>query len=357
MRVAILQSIASDPVAVTRAQNEIADKLTQLPGVSSVGYAADVPMDGLEPNWNSVFVQGRDPWGAKSTLPMRLFNYTSPNYFHTMGSRVIAGREFTWDDVYNHRPVGILSENLARELFGSAQAAIGKQITVFEPMPWHQVIGVVEDARHNGVDAPAPAIVYWPTMMPNLYGAEPLDAVRGVTFVVRSQRAGSENLTQEMQQAVWQINGELPVSGLRTMQEIASKSLARTSFTLTMLGIAAALALALGVIGIYGVISYSVSQRMREMGIRIALGAQKGELRWLFVRSALVLTCIGLVIGLGTAAAVAQLMRALLFGVHPLDPLSFAMMALVLVAAAALASYLPASRVSAINPADVLKAE
>ena len=357
MWVAILPSIASDPVAVTRMQNQIADKLAQLPGVSSVGYAANVPMDGFEPNWNSIFVKGRDPWGAKSTLPMRLFNYTSPNYFHTMGSRLIAGREFTWDDVYNERPVSMLSENLARELFGSAQAAIGKQITYFQPMPWHQIIGVVEDARHNGVDAAAPAIVYWPTMSANLYGPEPLDAVRGVTFVVRSPRAGSESLTQEMQQAVWQINGELPVSGLRTMQEIESKSLARTSFTLTMLGPAAALALALGVIGIYGVISYSVSQRMREMGIRIALGAQKRELRWLFVRSALVLTGIGLGIGLGAAAAVAQLMRAVLFGIRPLDPLSFATMALVLIAAAALASYLPACRVSAINLADVLKAE
>ena len=357
MQVAILPSIASDPVSVTHMQNEIADKLAHLPGVSSVGYAADVPMDGLEPNWNSILVKGRDSWDAKSTVPMRLFNYTSPNYFHTMGSRLIAGREFTWDDVYSQRPVVILSENLARELFGSAQAAIGKQITYFQQMPWHPVIGVVEDARHNGVDAPAPAIVYWPTMMPNLYGPEPLDAVRGVTFVVRSQRAGSESLTQEMQQAVWQINGELPVSGLRTMQEIDSKSLARTSFTLTMLGIAAGLALALGIIGIYGVISYSVSQRTREMGIRIALGAQKGKLRWIFVRSALTLAGVGVVIGLSAAAVVAQLMRALLFGVRPLDPLSFATMALVLVAAAALASYLPASRIFAINPADVLKAE
>ncbi len=357
MRVAILPSIASDAVAVTRTQNEIADKLAKLPGVSSVGYAADVPMDGLEPNWNSILVQGRDAWGAKSTLPMRLFNYTSPDYFHTMGSRMIAGREFTWDDVYNQRPVVILSDNLARELFGSAQVAIGRQVTYFQPTPWHQVIGVVEDSRHNGVDAPAPAIVYWPTMSADLYGPGPLTSVRGVIFVVRSQRAGSDSLLQEMQQAVWQINGELPVSGLRTMQEIASKSLARTSFTLTMLGIAATLALALGIIGIYGVISYSVSQRTREMGIRIALGAQKSELRWLFVRSALVLTGIGLVIGLGAAAAISQFMRFLLFGVRPLDPVSFAMMAFVLLAAAALASYLPASRVSAINPADVLKAE
>jgi ABC-type antimicrobial peptide transport system permease subunit len=141
------------------------------------------------------------------------------------------------------------------------------------------------------------------------------------------------------------------------MQEIDSKSLARISFTLTMLGIAAVLALALGIIGIYGVISYSVSQRTREMGIRLALGAQQRELRWLFVRSALVLTGVGIFIGLGAAAGVAQLMRALLFGVRPLDPVSYAVVAIVLVAAAGLASYLPASRVSAIHPADVLKAE
>jgi hypothetical protein len=315
-----------------------------------------VPIDGA-PNWNSILVQGRDSWSAKSTVPMRVFNYTSPNYFRTMGSRMITGREFTWDDVYNERPVVVLSENLARELFGSAQAAIGRQVSDAEQMPWHQVIGVVEDARENGLDSPAPAIVYWPTMMPNLYGPGPLDSVRGVTFVVRTDRAGSESLMQEMQQAVWQINGELPVSGLRTMHEIESKALARASFTLTMLGIAAALALAIGIIGIYGVISYAVSQRMREMGIRLALGAQKSELRWLFIRSALVLVGIGLVIGFGAAAAVAQLMSALLFGVRPLDPLSFTVVALVLAAAAALASYFPACRISTINPADVLKAE
>ena len=356
MRVAFLKSLVSDAVAVTRAQNEIADKLAHLPGVTSVGYTAGVPMDGA-PNWNSIFVQGRDGWGAKSTLPMRVFNYTSPNYFHTMGSRMTAGREFTWDDVYSQRPVVVLSNNLARELFGSAQAAIGKQITYFQPAPWHEVIGVVEDARENGVDVPAPAIVYWPTMTSNLYGPGPLESVRGVTFVVRSARAGSESLMQEMQQVVWQIHGELPVSSLRTMQEIESKSLARTSFTLTMLGIAAAIALALGIIGIYGVISYAVSQRMHEMGIRIALGAQKGELHWLFLRSALGLTSVGLVIGFGAAAAVAQLMRSLLFGISPLDPLSFGLVAVVLMAAAGLAGYLPASRVSVINPADVLKAE
>jgi predicted permease len=356
MRVSILKSLVSDPVTVTRMQNLIADKIAQLPDVSSVGYSAGVPMDG-PPNWNSILVRGRDGWSAKSTLPMRVFNYNSPNYFKTMGSRMITGREFTWDDVYHERPVVILSDNLARELFGAAPAAIGQQVTIGQPAAWHEVIGVMEDVRENGMDSPAPAIVYWPTMMPNLYGTGPLDSVRGVTFVVRSPRAGSDSLMQEMQETVWQINGELPVSGLRTMKEIESKSLARTSFTLTMLGISAAIALALGIIGIYGVISYTVSRRTREIGIRLALGAQRNDLRWMFVRSALSLTGIGILIGLVGAVAVARLMRSLLFGVSALDPLSYAIVPLILAAAAAISSFLPARRAAAINPVDALKAE
>jgi ABC-type antimicrobial peptide transport system permease subunit len=207
--------------------------------------------------------------------------------------------------------------------------------------------------RQNGVDQRAPAIVYWPILTTGPFLYPP----RTVTFAVRSNRAGTQAFLNQVQQAVWSVNADLPVSAPRTMQEIESKSLARTSFTLVMLGIAAVMALALGIIGIYGVISYAVSQRTREIGIRFALGAQKGELRWMFVRSALALTGIGVVIGLGAAAAIAQLMKTLLFGVSPLDPLSFAVVPLILVSAAALASFLPASRATAINPVDALKAE
>jgi len=124
-----------------------------------------------------------------------------------------------------------------------------------------------------------------------------------------------------------------------------------------MLGIAAAMALALGIVGIYGVISYAVSQRVREIGIRMALGARKGELRWMFVRSALALTGVGVVIGMGAATAVVRLLRTLLFGVSPFDPVSFAAVPLILAVAAAVASFLPACRVAAVNPADALKAE
>jgi ABC-type antimicrobial peptide transport system permease subunit len=160
-----------------------------------------------------------------------------------------------------------------------------------------------------------------------------------------------------MQGAVWSVSRDLPLASVDTMKNLSSRSMARTSFTLVMLGIAASMALALGLVGIYGVISYAVAQRTREIGIRLALGAQKGAVRWIFVRSALALTGVGVVLGLGAAVAIAQLLRSLLFGVSPFDPLSFAAVPVILVAAAALASFLPALRVSAINPVDALRAE
>ena len=140
-------------------------------------------------------------------------------------------------------------------------------------------------------------------------------------------------------------------------QQIASQSLARTSFTLTMLAIAGSMALVLGVIGIYGVISYTVSQRRREIGIRLALGAQRSGLRWMFVRSALVLTGLGVAIGLGAAAVLTRLMKSLLFGVSPLDPLTYVSIPLVLAACAVLASYLPARRAAGVDPVEALRAE
>ena len=161
----------------------------------------------------------------------------------------------------------------------------------------------------------------------------------------------------EMQKAVWSVNANLPPISVGTMQQLYTQSMARTSFTLVMLAIAGSMALALSIIGIYGVISYSVTQRTREIGIRLALGAQKDVLRWMFVRSALVLTGVGVLIGMGAAAALMRLMKALLFGVSPLDPVSFLGVPLVLAAAAALASYLPARRAAAVDPVEALRAE
>jgi ABC-type antimicrobial peptide transport system permease subunit len=141
------------------------------------------------------------------------------------------------------------------------------------------------------------------------------------------------------------------------MQEIYSKSLARTSFTLVMLAIAGSMALTLGILGIFGVISYTVAQRTREIGIRVALGAQKSELKWMFVRSAMVLTGFGVGLGVCAAAGLMQLMKSLLFGISPLDPFTYIAIPLVLIASAALASYLPARRAASIDPVEALRAD
>ena len=356
MSVFIPDQLVSDPVVVTRIKNEIDDKIAAIPGVTSVGFSAGLPMEGIDPNWDELGVEGKHYEGGEP--PLRLFNYVSPGYFRTMGTPIVAGRDYTWSDIYNLTPYIIVSENFARENWGSAAAAIGKRARQFSNMPWQVVIGVVQDVRHNGVDETAPETIYWPTMLSSPYTRPPsTDSQRAVSFAIRSNRAGNESLVAEIQQAVRSVNGSLPIANAGTMQEIYSKSMERTSFTLAMLAIAGSMALSLGIIGIYGVISYAVSQRTREMGIRLALGAPKRDLKWMFVRSALTLTAIGVGIGTVAAAALTQSMKSLLFGISPLDPITYLTVPLVLVLAAVLASYLPARRAASINPVEALRVD
>jgi predicted permease len=352
LRIAIPDSLVGDPATVVRIENNIADKLAAISGVSSVGFAQTLPMENAGHGWNLIYLEGKTYAGDP---PIRYYNYISPGYLQTLVTQLLAGRDFTWDETYKQLPRVIVSENLAREEWGSVNAAIGKRMREALATHWYEVIGVVKDARYDGVNERAPAIIYWPllTTTPWMGKTTP----RSVGFTIRSNRAGTEAFLNQAQLAVWSVNANLPTASPRTMQEIYSKSMARTSFTLVMLGFAASMALTLGIIGIYGVISYSVSRRTREIGIRLALGAQKGELRWMFVRSALVLTGAGIVIGLAAATAIARLMRTLLFGVSPLDPFSFAVVPFILAIAAALASYLPARRAATVNPVDALKAD
>jgi predicted permease len=361
LRLFIAGGSIPDPEPTTRMEEAIQDRLSSIPGVTSAAFASAMPLEGYGPNlgvinFGAIRTDDQRDRGSE-TPPVRVFKYVSPGFFRTAGTRLIAGREITWTEVYGLRPLVLLSENLARELWGTPAAALGKRLRQDSGMPWHEVIGVVQDVHETALYQPAPAIVYWPTMSAYLNGTpERPNAIRGVTFVVRSERTGTELFLNQVRQAVWSANASLPVSP-RTMRDVYDQSLAQTSFTLVMLAIAASMALLLGIVGIYGVISYTVSQRRREIGIRAALGAQRGALKRMFVRHALVLAGIGVVIGLGAAAGLTRLMSSLLYGITPLDPVTYVAVPLVLVTATVLASYLPARRAASVEPVEALRTE
>ncbi len=218
------------------------------------------------------------------------------------------------------------------------------------------MIGVVADLRDNGIDQPAPAIAYWPLLQKNFEGSAS-SAVRDVAYAIRTPRAGSAGLLPELQQAVASVNSNLPVADVKTLQSIYGRSLGRTSFTLGLLAIAGGMALLLGMIGIYGVIGYAVSQRTREIGIRLALGAPLKEVTRMFVRDGLVLSGIGVACGLTAALALTGLMKPLLFQISPTDPLTYVAVSGGLILAATLACYLPARRATRVDPVEALRAE
>jgi len=344
---------------VTRMQHEILDKIAALPGVKAAAFASAVPMEGpLRVAVTPVFVQGKD-YAPGTTPPMRRMKLVSPGYFGAIGTRMIAGRDITWSDIYGRATVAIVSENFAREVWGSPAAALGRRIRDSAPAStdlWREIVGVVENVHEDALYQAAPAFVYWPVMMEN-FGGNALSATRAINLVIRSDGAGRERVMDGVRNAVWSVNSNMPVFLARTMKDLYDESMARTSFALIMLGIAAAMALALGVIGIYGVIAYVVAHRSREIGIRLALGAAPTQLKRMFVRQGLVLTAIGAAVGLVTAVALTQWMSSLLFGVERLDPPTYGAVLAVLTMAAGLASYVPARRAAAVDPMGTLTAE
>jgi predicted permease len=356
VRISIPEAQVAEPERVTRMQNDILDKITGIPGVTSAAFATALPMEMEFLNRNIVSTEGKTADGQ--IPPLRLAKFISPGLFKTQGTSLIAGRDFTWTDIDDQREVAIVSENMARETWGIPSDALGKRIRFGDIGAWREIIGVVGDVYDLGVNQKAPAIVYWRAGVQGSVADTPAGLVpRSLTFAIRSDRTGTESFLNQIRDAVWGVDANLPLAQVRTLGEVYDESLARTSFTLIMLAIAGSMALVLGIIGIYGVLSYAVSQRRREIGIRLALGAQPSELKRMFVRHGLVLASIGVAIGLSAAAGLTRLMSSLLFGIKPLDPLTYGAGALMLAVAAALASYFPARRASSVDPVEALKAE
>ena len=352
-RVNIPDTDVKDPERVIRIQEEILHKIEAVPGVSSVGLSMSVPMDGN--GWeDTLFVKDRKY--APGELPIHRFRFVAPGFFKTLGTPLVAGRDFNWGDIYNKVPLAVISEKLARENWRDPSLALGQQIRANAKDDWREVVGVVRDVHDDGVDKEAPSSVYWPVLAAHFTGTE-LDVRRYVAYSIRSRRAGSESFMSEVRRAVWSVDPNLPLADVQTVDYLYRTSMARTSFTLVMLAIAGSMALLLGMLGLYGVIAYSVSQRRREIGIRSALGAQQRDLTGIFVRHAMLLTGGGVTCGLVASLALTRLMSSLLFGIKPADPATFAVVSIGLLSAAAVSSYLPARRAAAVNPVEALRAE
>jgi predicted permease len=354
LRISIPSSLIENDDQTVRTHEQIVRKLEAIAGVKSVGVSSSITMDNFDSN-DPIFVEDFPPQGEKIP-PLRRYKWTSANYFQTMGNPIIAGRDFTWAEVYSKAPVAVVSENFAREFWKEPSAAIGRRIRETPRNPWRTIVGVVGNERDDGVAQAAPSIVYWPLMMENFWDNK-VFAQRNLGYVLRTDRAGSPTLLKEIQQAVWSVNNNLPVAQVRTLDAIRAGSMAQTSFALVMLGIAAAVALLLGVVGIYGVIAYVAQQRTKEIGIRMALGAASTDVSALFVRHGAVLAGAGILCGVVAAALLTRTMSALLFGVTAYDPVTYAAVALALGGTAVLASYLPARRASKVDPAEALRWE
>ena len=354
VRVSVPQSLVAEPERVARLHSDILEALAAIPGVRAAAFGSSLPLEGF--NSNDPVIAEDKVYASGQIPPIRRFKFVSPGYFRTVGTPIIAGRDLEWTDIFDDRQVAVVSENMAREMWGQPSAAVGKRIRVGVIDAWREIVGVAGDVYDNGVHESATAIVYWPMMMSKFWGNQRFVS-RSVTFALRSDRAGTDAFLAQVRQAVWSVNGSLPLALVRTLQDVYDRSLSRTTFALVMLGIAGAMALLLGIIGIYGVISYSVSQRTREIGIRMALGVEQGTLRRMFVRHGFVLSGIGVVVGIGVAAALTRLMASMLYRISPLDVVTYAAVSVVLMTAALFASYLPARRAASLNPVDALRAD
>ena len=323
-------------------------------GVESVGVSTSITMDGNSSN-DPIFVE--DFPGPEGQLPpIRRFKYVGERYFETMGNPIVAGRGITWADVHTAASVVVIGENLAREYWDNPAQAIGRRIRQTPTNLWREIVGVVGTERQDGPTRPAPAIVYWPMLVKNFWDS-PIMVQRSLGYAIRSSRLQSPGFLAEIQRAVGTVNPNLPLARVRTLSHLYERSMAQTSFVLVILGIAAAVTLLLGVVGIYGVIAYNVSQRRREVGIRMALGAHSGDVQRIFVIRGVVLTGTGLLVGIVGAAAVARLLGAVLFGVSPFDAVTYAVVVAGLSAVALLATWLPARQATRIDPMTALRSE
>ncbi|MDX1396248.1 MAG: ABC transporter permease [Gemmatimonadota bacterium] len=353
--IAIPASEVSEPEDVAPMFERLLESVAAVPGVESASRGAHLPLlGGLRPEDIVLLEDFPDAPGAAPKIHRT--KWIAGDYFETMGNPVLAGRPITWADVRSRANVVVITEDVALRYWGDARSAVGRRLRNEPDVEWREIVGVVGPVHDDGPDQDPVGIVYWPQQQTGFWGNE-LYSPRRMSFVLRMSGTSPSGAAGAVRSAIWGLNANLPVANLRTLEDIVRESVSRTSFTVVMLATAAAVALLLGVIGLYGVVSYAVATRTREIGVRIALGARRREVIGMVVGQGTRLTVLGLAIGLVGALVATRILSTLLFGVRTVDPPTYAATAAVLGVVAVLASYLPARRASRIEPTEALRHE
>jgi predicted permease len=327
---------------------QLFERAGALPGVRSVGSV--FPQLGLGGANTGVGIEGR-PLASQDKPRISELRFVSPDYFKAMKIQLLKGRVFTGADGINTKPVIIINEAMARRYWPN-EDPIGKRASSTDdnfwrsPPHWREIVGVVEDARYTALEMEARAQVYLP------FAQYPAFTDR--TMVVRTD-GDPLSILAAVRSEVQAIDKDQPISHIRTMEDMVAGSVSQRRFNMSLLVILAGVALIMAAVGIYGVISYSVEQRTHEIGLRVALGAQSGDVLKLVVKRGMALTLIGVALGLGASFALTRLIESLLFGVSATDAVTFVLMPLLLVAVALLACYLPARRATKVDPLVALR--
>lgn len=349
-RVGLLNYRYRSPNDVIRFQRELIDRLDALPGVRSATVATSVPAAGF--SRISFSVEGSDL--PKTPIGGNVLVF--PGYFETLRIPMRSGRTFTPGDIQSSMPVVVVNEMLAKQFF-PGKDPVGLRVKWGTPTsrtPWATIVGVAATVKGSGLDAPDEPMLYFPAAQMDTSIVD--RSMRGVAVIVRVDGDPGAAFNA-VRRVVKDADPELPIIGLATLESVATRSVAARRFNTSLLGAFAGLALVLAAIGIYGLMAYSVLQRTREIGIRLAIGATPGDVLSLVVRQAVSFAGVGVAIGLIGAFGLTRLMESLLFNVSPLDPVALAGSAVLLLAIAGLASYLPARRAARIDPQSAIRAE
>src|SRR6476646_8630680 len=328
--------------------DEVMRRVRELPGVRSAAVAGNLPLT-YNGDSMTVGVEGvPDP--PSGQRPDVIFRAIGPGYFNTMGIPMVAGRDFTDQDNGDAKDVVVVSEKTAQH-FWPGQDPIGKRLkpgSSTSKSEWREVVGIVKDVRQNDLIAPPKMQMY--------LSFRQLKDIAANALVVRTT-VEPMSLAGSVRNAIWSVDKDQTVADIDTMDHIVAEAVARQRFSMVLLGVFAALALLLALVGIYGVMSYSVAQRTREIGIRMALGARRADVLQMTVRQGLKLVGAGMILGLSAAFLLTRVMATLLYGISATDPTTFIGISVVLLAVAILASYVPALRATKVDPITALRAQ